>query len=57
MRKPYGGTCSCGFKRGILVKHPNYDLCSIGCHLNGRLSLYDRKTAKGSPKTEGRKTA
>ena len=27
VRRPYGGTRSLGFKRGTLVKHPDYGLC------------------------------
>jgi len=30
VRKPYGGTRTLGLKRGTLVKHPKYGLCSIG---------------------------
>jgi hypothetical protein len=30
VRKPYGGTRSLGFRRGTLVRHPRYDLCTIG---------------------------
>jgi hypothetical protein len=30
IRKPYGGTRSLGLKRGTLVKHPKYGLCSVG---------------------------
>jgi hypothetical protein len=29
-RKPYGGTRSLGLKRGTLVRHPKYGLCSVG---------------------------
>ena len=29
-RKPYGGTRSLGIKRGTLVRHPKYGLCSVG---------------------------
>lgn len=29
-RKPYGGTCSLGLKRGTLVIHSKYGLCSVG---------------------------
>ena len=36
-RKPYGGTCSLGYKRGTLVWHKKYGLCTIGG--------YDRKRA------------
>src|SRR6266566_1129007 len=34
-RKPYGGTRSLGLKRGTVVRHPRYGLCTIGG--------YDRK--------------
>jgi hypothetical protein len=30
VRKPYGGTRTLGLKRGTLVRHPKYGLCSIG---------------------------
>ena len=30
VRKPYGGTQSLGIKRGALVQHPRYGLCSVG---------------------------
>lgn len=29
-RKPYGGTRSLGLKRGTLVRHPRYGLCTVG---------------------------
>jgi hypothetical protein len=29
-RKPYGGTRSLGYKRGTLVRHPKYGLCTVG---------------------------
>src|SRR5207237_1548985 len=29
-RKPYGGTRSLGLKRGTLVRHPKYGLCTVG---------------------------
>lgn len=29
-RKPYGGTRSLGLKRGTIVRHPKYGLCSVG---------------------------
>lgn len=29
-RKPYGGTRSLGLKRGTVVKHPKYGLCTVG---------------------------
>ena len=30
MRKPYGGTRSLGLKRGTLVRHSKYGLCTVG---------------------------
>ena len=30
VRKPYGTTRSLGLKRGMLVKHPQYELCTVG---------------------------
>src|SRR6266702_1486371 len=30
VRKPYGGTRSHGLKRGTLVRHPKYGLCTVG---------------------------
>ncbi|GLV54908.1 hypothetical protein KDH_17550 [Dictyobacter sp. S3.2.2.5] len=30
MRKPYGGTRSLGLKRGTLVHHAKYGLCTVG---------------------------
>ncbi len=29
-RNPYGGTRSLGLKRGTLIRHPHYGLCSVG---------------------------
>lgn len=41
IRKPYGGTRSLGLKRGTLVNHPKYGLCSVGGFdgKRGRISL------------------
>ncbi len=46
VRKPYGGTRSLGFRRGALVRHPRYGLCTIGgCdRAHGRLSLHAYRT-------------
>jgi hypothetical protein len=48
VRKPYGGTRSLGFRRGALVRHPRYGLCTIGgCdRARGRLSLHAYRTNK-----------
>jgi hypothetical protein len=46
VRQPYGGTRSLGFKRGTLVRHPRYGLCTIGGYDRGkqRLSLHAYQT-------------
>jgi hypothetical protein len=40
IRRPYGGTCSEGFKRGAYVKHPKYGVCFVGGASKGRISLH-----------------
>jgi hypothetical protein len=46
VRAPYGGTRSLGLKRGTLVRHPKYGLCSVGgCdRARGTISLHDYRT-------------
>jgi len=46
IRKPYGGTMSLGYKRGTLVRHPKYGLCTIGGCDRGkqRLSVHAYRT-------------
>jgi hypothetical protein len=45
VRLPYGGTISCGFKRGSLVKHPKYGLCYVGGSMEcKRVSLHGLDT-------------
>ena len=46
IRKPYGGTRSLELKRGTLVKHPKYGLCSVGGTLKGKISLNAYKDNK-----------
>jgi len=46
IRKSYGGTNSCGFKRGSLVKHTKYGLVYIGGTMNGRVSLHSVTNGK-----------
>ncbi len=48
VRKPYGGTRSLGLKRGTLIKHPKYGLCSVGGFDRYRLtlSLHDYRSNK-----------
>jgi len=38
-RRPYGGTRSCGFKRGSLVRHPKYGVAYVGGTERGRITL------------------
>lgn len=45
-RKNYGGTRSCGFKRGSLVNHPKYGFTYIGGTMNGKVSLHNIETGK-----------
>lgn len=42
VRAPYGGTRSLGLKRGTLVRHPRYGLCTIGGYdrAKGMVSLH-----------------
>jgi hypothetical protein len=40
VRKPYGGTRSCGLKRGALVEHLKYGVAYIGGTMAGRVSLH-----------------
>jgi hypothetical protein len=46
VRRPYGGTISLGYKRGTLVRHPQYGLCTIGGYDRGkhRLSVHAYRT-------------
>jgi hypothetical protein len=46
IRKPYGGTCSHGLKRGSLVKHGRFGLTYVGGFLKDRISLYSVATGK-----------
>jgi RRXRR protein len=43
-RKPYGGTLSCGIKRGTLVIHPKWGKATVGGTMDGKLSLHDPAT-------------
>lgn len=46
MRSPYGGTRSWGLKRGTLVRHPRYGLCTLGGidRAKGTVSLHAYRT-------------
>ncbi len=48
IRKPYGGTRSLGLKRGTVVRHPKYGLCTVGGvdRAKGRISLHEYRTNK-----------
>jgi RRXRR protein len=46
IRSPYGGTRSCGFKRGTLVTHPRYGVATVGGTREGRISLHDPTRGK-----------
>ena len=47
-RRPYGGTRSLGLKRGTLVRHAKYGLCSVGGvdRKRGTVSLHVYRTNK-----------
>ncbi len=47
-RKPYGSTRSLGLKRGTVVRHPTYGLCTVGGFDRKKqtLSLHDYRTNK-----------
>jgi len=45
-RRDYGGTRSCGFKRGSLVKHPKWVLTYVGGTMGGKVSLHSIETGK-----------
>ncbi|MDD5523422.1 MAG: RRXRR domain-containing protein [Kiritimatiellae bacterium] len=45
-RKPYGSTCSLGFKRGSLVLHPKWGITYVGGTSNNRISLHSLETGK-----------
>jgi len=48
IRKPYGGTRSLGLKRGTVVRHKKYGLCTVGGFDRKRqsLSLHDYRMNK-----------
>lgn len=46
MRKPYGGTRSCGLKRGSLVIHPKFGEAYVGGTMAGRVSLHSLDSGK-----------
>jgi hypothetical protein len=44
IRRSHGGTRSCGFKRGSLVRHPKYGVTYVGGTMNSRISLHSIET-------------
>jgi hypothetical protein len=48
VRKPYGGTRSLGLKRGTVVTHKHYGLCTVGGFDRKKqtISLHDYRTNK-----------
>ena len=46
MRKLYGGTRSCSFKRGSLIRHPKYGLAYIGGTMGSKISLHSVVSGK-----------
>ena len=40
IRRPYGGTRSQGFKRGSVVRHPQWGVVYVGGTMGGRISLH-----------------
>jgi RRXRR protein len=48
VRNPYGGTRSCGLKRGTVVLHPKYGRCTVGGFNRKRqtISLHEYRTNK-----------
>ena len=44
VRRLYGSTRSMGFRRGSIVSHPKYGICTIGGTSNGRISLHSLST-------------
>jgi len=46
IRRDYGSTRSCGFKRGSLVKHPKWGLTYVGGTMGGRISLHSMTGAR-----------
>jgi len=53
VRKSYGGTRSCGLKRGSLVTHPKWGLAYVGGTMAGKISLHS--PASGKRLTQGAK--
>lgn len=46
IRRPYGSTRSMGFRRGSIVSHPKYGVCTIGGTSKNKISLHNLKTGK-----------
>ena len=46
IRRAYGSTRSMGFRRGSIVSHPKYGVCTIGGTSKNRISLHHLQTGK-----------
>ena len=46
VRRPYGSTRSMGFRRGSIVSHTKYGICTIGGTSKNRISLHSVQTGK-----------
>ena len=46
IRRLYGGTQSCGFRRGSVVNHTKLGMVYVGGTMDGKISLHDLKSGK-----------
>ena len=46
IRRAYGSTRSMGFRRGSIVYHPKYGVCTIGGTSKNKISLHSLQTGK-----------
>ena len=46
IRRAYGSTRSMGFRRGSIVSHPKYGVCTIGGTSKNKISLHSLQTGK-----------
>jgi len=46
IRRPYGSTRSMGFRRGSIVSHPKFGICTIGGTSKTKISLHNLQTGK-----------
>ena len=46
IRRAYGSTRSMGFRRGSIVSHPKYGMCTVGGTSKNKISLHNLQTGK-----------